>query len=275
MTIDAHQHFWQYDPSVHGWIDDDMQVLKKDFMPLDLEPILDKNGIEGCVAVQADQTEQETEFLLKLADEYDFIKGVAGWLDLQANDIEKKLNRYHQHQFLKGLRHTVQDEPDDRFLLRPDFLRGMQTLQSFDLTYDLLIFPRHLPIAVEFASKFPDQKFVLDHIAKPDIKNHKIKPWKKGIKELTGHPNMYCKVSGMVTEADWKNWKPENFRPYLDVIFDSFGPEKIMFGSDWPVCTLAASYEQVLEIVINYIQQFPPAEQQKIMGENARNFYNL
>jgi L-fuconolactonase len=244
-------------------------------MPADLKPVLSEAGIEGCVAVQADQTEKETKFLLNLADRYDFIKGVVGWLDLQVEDIEEKLNRYHLHEFLKGLRHTVQDEPDDRFLLRSDFLRGMQALQSFDLAYDLLIFPRHLPVAAEFASKFPEQKFVLDHIAKPNIKNRKIKTWEHGIRELAKHPNLYCKVSGTVTEADWKNWNPEDFYPYLDVIFDAFGPNKIMFGSDWPVCTLAASYEQVLSIVNNYIQQFSPEKQEKIMGENARKFYNL
>jgi L-fuconolactonase len=275
MIIDAHQHFWQYDPAVHGWIDDDMQVLKKDFMPPDLKLILDEARVDGCVAIQADQTEQETEFLLKLATRYDFIKGVVGWLDLQADDIKEKLNQYHQYKYLKGLRHTVQDEPDDRFLLRSDFLRGMQALQPFDLTYDLLIFPRHLPVAVEFASKFPDQKFVLDHIAKPEIKNHKIQVWENGIRELANHSNIYCKISGMVTEADWKKWKPEDFRPYLDVTFDAFGPGKIMFGSDWPVCTVAASYEQVLFIVKNYIQQFSSEEQEKIMGENAGEFYNL
>jgi L-fuconolactonase len=275
MMIDAHQHFWKYDPAVQGWIDDEMQMLRKDFMPSDFKPILDENGIGGCVAVQADQTERETDFLLELASQHDFIKGVVGWLDLQADDIDEKLNRYHRHPFLKGLRHTVQDERDDRFLLRPDFRRGMQALQEFNLTYDILIFHRHLPVAAEFASGFPGQKFVLDHIAKPEIKSRKIDTWEKGIRELAGHPNMYCKISGMVTEADWEYSKPEDFRPYLDVIFDAFSPDRVMFGSDWPVCTLAASYKQVLNIVRNYIQQFSPEKRKKIIGENAREFYNL
>jgi L-fuconolactonase len=275
MVIDAHQHFWEYDSSIHDWISDDMQTLKRDFMPPTLKRRMNREDIDGCVAIQADQTEQETEFLLHLAEKYDFIKGVVGWLDLQANDIEEKLNQYHQNRWLKGLRHTVQDEPDDRFLLRPDFLRGMKMLQSFDLTYDILIYARHLPVAIEFASKFPNQKFVVNHIAKPDIKHGKIDEWKNGICILSDHPNMYCKVSGMVTEANWGNWKSSDFTPYLDVIFEAFGPERIMFGSDWPVCTLAASYGQVLHILKEYIQYYSHGKRKKIMRENAQEFYDI
>jgi len=273
--IDAHQHFWQYDPDRHSWLTEEMASLRRDFMPPDLKPLLDKNGVDGCVAVQADQTERETKFLLELANQYDFIKGVVGWLDLQADNLEERLQRFHQHKFLKGLRHIVQDEPDDRFLLRPDFLRGVKLLQEFELTYDILIYARHLPVAVEFASKFPDQPFVLDHIAKPEIKNQKIDAWEQGIRELAKHPEMYCKISGMVTEADWESWQPEDLQPYLDVVFDAFGPDRLIFGSDWPMCTLASSYKQVLDIVKNYIQRYPKEDQEKIMGKNVKQFYNL
>ncbi len=273
--IDAHQHFWEYDPQRHGWISDEMSVLKQDFMPPDLEKELTTAGLDGCVAVQADQALQETDFLLELAERYAFVKGVVGWLDIRADDFADQLDHYTEHLHFKGLRHIVQDEPDDRFLLRPDFLRGIKTLTRYDLTYDILIFARHLPVAVEFAEKFPDQPFVLDHIAKPKIKARNIEQWEQGIHELAQHPQMYCKVSGMVTEADWEHWSAEDFKPYLDVVFDAFGTDRLMFGSDWPVCTLAAGYQEVYKLVENYITQFSEEEQAKILGGNAKRFYGL
>jgi L-fuconolactonase len=273
--IDSHQHFWQYDPDRHTWINDRMKVLKQDFLPPDLKEKMDKVGIDGCVAVQADQTEAETEFLLSLADEYGFIEGVVGWLDIRAENLEEKLDHYIRYEAFKGLRHIVQDEPDDRFLLQSDFLKGIETLSNYNLTYDILIYARHLPVAVEFANKFPDQKFVVDHIAKPEIKEQNIDTWADGIRELAQHPNMYCKVSGMVTEADWQHWKPEDFNPYMDVVFDAFGTEKLIFGSDWPVCTLAANYYEVFGLLDNYIQDFTDRERERIMGGNAQTFYNL
>lgn len=273
--IDAHQHFWQYDPEKHAWINDRMEVLKQNFMPPDLKKEMDKVGVGGCVAVQADQTEDETEFLLELAVKYDYVKGIVGWLDIRSENLRERLEHYAQYDAFKGLRHIVQDEPDDRFLLRPDFLRGIEVLGNFDLTYDILIYARHLPVAIEFASKFPEQKFVLDHIAKPEIKDQKIDKWAKGIREIAQHPNMWCKVSGMVTEADWKEWKPDDFKPYLDVVFDVFSSDKLMFGSDWPVCTLAAGYSEVFQLLEEYIGSLPNEEQQLIMGKNAKKFYNL
>ncbi|MFH5832210.1 amidohydrolase family protein [Halalkalibaculum sp. DA384] len=275
MKIDAHQHFWNYDPQRHGWINEEMKVLKQDFLPLHLKKEMDKVGVEGCVAVQADQTERETDFLLEQAEEHDFVKGVVGWLDIRADNLEERLNHYAEHEALKGLRHIVQDEPDDRFLLQPDFLRGIKTFGDYDLTYDILIYARHLPVAVEFASKFPDQKFVLDHIAKPEIKTQKIEEWENGIRELAKHPKMYCKISGMVTEADWQHWKPKDFTPYLDVVFDAFGADRLMFGSDWPVCTLAAGYREVYELIGDYISGLSQYEQGLIMGKNAIAAYNL
>lgn len=273
--IDSHQHFWKFDPDRHAWINGQMNVLKRNFMPRDLTTEMNKAGIDGCVAVQADQSEEETDFLLALADEYDFIKGVVGWLDICADDFEERLNHYADYKALKGLRHIVQDEPDDYFLLRDNFLRGMKSLGEFGLTYDILIYARHLPVAVEFASKFPDQKFVVDHIAKPEIQAQKIGEWEKGMRELAQHPNMYCKISGMVTEADWKQWKPDDIKPYLDVVFDAFDIDRLMFGSDWPVCILAAEYIEVTQLVGEYIETMTEEEQRLIMGENARRFYNL
>ncbi|MDR8392721.1 amidohydrolase family protein [Aliifodinibius sp. S!AR15-10] len=275
MRIDSHQHFWNYDPQKHAWINEEMSVLKRDFLPPDLKSEIDSVDIDGSVAVQASQTEVETQFLLDLADKYDYVKGVVGWLDIRDDNFEQRLNHFSQFDALKGLRHIVQDEPDDRFLLQPDFLGGIKTLSNFDLTYDILIFARHLPVAVEFASKFSDQKFVLDHIAKPEIKDQKIDEWEEGIRELAKHPKMYCKVSGMVTEADWDQWQPDDFRPYLDVVFDAFGTDRLMFGSDWPVCLLAGDYKEVYKLVKSYIDTFTDIEQTKLLGGNAQQFYNL
>lgn len=273
--IDSHQHFWRYDPVAHSWIGDEMEALRKDFMPSDLKKELDALGFDGCVAVQADQTEKETGFLLELSDRYNFIKGVVGWLDLQAPDIEKRLDYFSRFHSLKGLRHVVQDEPDDRFLLRPDFLRGIEKLENYGLCYDILIFAKHLPAAIEFVSEFPSQMFVLDHLAKPEIKDQKIKAWEEGIRELAQHPKVYCKLSGIITEADWKSWTSENIKPYLDVAFDVFGPDRLMFGSDWPVCTLAGSYKRVYQLIDQYIHPLNKLDRAKIMGGNAKKVYGL
>lgn len=273
--IDAHQHFWQYDSSMNAWISDDMTKLRRDFMPLDLKQELDAVGMDGCIAVQADQTEEETDFLLQLAHEYSFIKGVVGWLDLRADDIEQKLIHYATNSYLKGIRHIVQDEPDDRFLLQPDFLRGVEKLKEFDLCYDILIYAHQLPAAVEFVDHFPDHRFVLNHIAKPDIKNGKMDQWREGMEALAEHPHTYCKLSGMVTEADWNSWRPSDITPYIDVAFDTFGANRLLFGSDWPVCTVAADYETVFNLIEDYIQPFSLKEQAMIMGRNAKLAYKL
>jgi L-fuconolactonase len=275
MFIDAHQHFWQYSPTAYDWIDDTMKPLQQDFLPQQLKPLLQQNNFSGSVAVQALQTEAETEFLLTLAAEHDFIKGVVGWADLQAADVETKLAKLAQNPKLKGLRHVVQGEPDDKFLLRPNFLRGITLLQKFNFTYDILIYPKHLPVATEFVAKFPEQPFVLDHIAKPFIKDHLLLPWAQHIQELAQNPHVYCKLSGMVTEADWQNWQPTDFKPYLDVIIEAFGPNRLMIGSDWPVCTLAGTYAEVMNLVKEYLYQFSKTDQEKILGGNATRFYNL
>jgi L-fuconolactonase len=275
MNIDAHQHFWHYSPTAYDWIDETMAVLQQDFLPEQLEPLLHQAGFSGSVAVQALQTGAETDFLLNLAAQHDFIKGVVGWTDLQAADVESRLAHLAQKPKLKGLRHVVQAEPDKRFLLRPAFLRGISFLRQFNLTYDILIYPKHLPVATEFVAKFPDQPFVLDHIAKPFIKAQQLAPWAQHIRELAQHSQVYCKLSGMVTEADWHHWQPDHFKPYLEVVTEAFGPDRLMIGSDWPVCTLAGTYPDVMNLVKEYLNQFSKADQEKIMGGNAIRFYNL
>ena len=272
--IDAHQHFWQYDPIKHSWIDDEMAIIRKDFLPDDLAPIIKANGVIGTVAVQADQTEIETDFLLGLADRYDFIKGVVGWVDLRATDITERLGYYAQFKHIKGFRHILQGE-NPAFMLQPSFLRGIAALKEYNFTYDILIFPKHLKAALELVKRFPNQAFVIDHIAKPYIKAGLIEEWAKGISALSEHENVLCKVSGMVTEADFKKWHPSNFTPYLDVVVESFGINRLMFGSDWPVCEVAASYGQMIGIVEDYFATFTLEEKNQFFNQNASGFYNL
>ncbi|HEY4785774.1 MAG TPA: amidohydrolase family protein [Bacteroidales bacterium] len=275
MKIDSHQHFWIYKKEEYSWMCGGMETIMKDHMPPQLDEELRKAGFSGSVAVQARQSIEETEWLLKLADRYDIIKGVVGWVDLQSSNLEEQLKKYSKHPRFVGVRHVVQDEPESDFILGKNFLQGIATLKQFDLAYDILIFPRHLTHAIKFVEKFPEQTFILDHIAKPYIRDKKISPWKEDIEQLAAHPNVYCKVSGMVTETYWNGWKPEDFYPYLDVIFKSFGTNRVMIGSDWPVCKLAGNYSQVLSIVIDYMKDFPEKEKARVLGENAIKAYKL
>jgi L-fucono-1,5-lactonase len=275
MHIDAHQHFWRYNPEDYGWIDDTMVQLRRDFLPADLKPELHRAGFDASVAVQARQTLEETRWLLQLAKEAPFIAGVIGWVDLRAENVRDPLAELSKNPKLLGIRHVVQGEPDDRFLMRPDFLRGIAALEEFNLTYDILIFPRHLPVATEFVQRFPRQRFVLDHISKPSIRGHAVEPWASHIGELARFQNVFCKISGMVTEADWKSWKPEHFRPYLDVVMAAFGPDRLIIGSDWPVCRAAASYSQVISLVTDFLEQYPRDAREKILGGTAKKFWRL
>lgn len=272
--IDAHQHFWIFDPVRDSWIDETMQEIQRDFLPEDLLPLLEKNKFSGCVAVQASQTEEETNFLVALAAKNDFIKGVVGWVDLRDKNIEERLNHFSGHKIIKGFRHVVQGEPDD-FMLRKDFQNGIAALKQFKYTYDILIFHRQLPAAINLINHFADQPFVIDHIAKPDIKSGDILSWKKGIQEISKAENVWCKISGMVTEADWKNWKAEDLKPYLEVVFENFSADKLMYGSDWPVSNVASDYTEVVHTLENYISQLSLPDQNKIWHENAASFYNL
>lgn len=273
--IDAHQHFWIFDPVRDSWINDDMLAIKRDFSPIDLLPVLQQNGIDGCVSVQASQSALETLFLLEHAAQNAFVKGVVGWVDLKADDLEAQLERYKQYDKLKGFRHVLQSEPDDQYMLLSQFKKGIASLQKFGYTYDILIYPRHLPYTEQLVGAFPDQKFVVDHLAKPHIKDQKIDAWKRDIQAVAKHPNVHCKISGMLTEADWKAWKTDDFTPYLDVVFNAFGINRIMFGSDWPVCLLAGGYEGTLQVLNNYCSKLSATEQELFWGNNATTFYNL
>lgn len=276
MKIDAHQHFWIYNSADYGWIDDSMKELRRDYLPEDLQPLLKEAGFSGTVAVQARQSIEETRWLLSLADMNKFIKGVVGWVNLCSEDtLKRQLDEFCRSDKFLGVRHVVQDEPDDHFMLHDDFLKGISILNEYNLAYDLLLFPKHLLVAYRVASMFPDQRFVLDHISKPPIKKREISPWKEDIIRLAEHKNVWCKLSGMVTEADPNHWKPEDFRPYLDVVFEAFGPERIMAGSDWPVCVLAGEYKRVMSIVENYISEMPSEIRDKILGLNCIDFYRI
>lgn len=272
--IDAHQHFWKFDPVRDNWIDETMKKIQRDFLPEDLLPLLQENQFSGCVAVQASQSEDETNFLVNLAAKNDFIKGVVGWVDLRGVTIEEQLNHFSSYKKIKGFRHVVQGEADD-FMLRKDFQNGIAALKQFNYTYDILIFHRQLSAAISLVNQFPDQPFVIDHIAKPDIKSGDIVSWKKGIVEIAKAENVFCKISGMVTEADWNNWKADDLKPYLDVIFENFSADKLMYGSDWPVCNVASDYTQVVKNLEDYISQLSLQNQNKIWHKNALSFYKL
>jgi L-fucono-1,5-lactonase len=275
MRLDAHQHFWVYDEAEYGWIDERMGVIRRDFGPDDLAPLLKRVDFDGSIAVQARQSLEETEYLLGLAESCAFVKGVVGWVDLRSPRVRGDLERFRQHPRFVGVRHVVQDEPDDRFLLREDFLAGVSLLSELDLSYDILVYHHQLPAVVEFVAKLPEHRLVLDHVAKPDIARHELEPWSTHMRKLGRFENLYCKLSGMVTEADWKRWKREDFRPYLDVVLESFGPRRLVIGSDWPVATLAASYEQVVELVTDFIAPLSSTEKDRILGANAVELYRL
>ena len=274
MKIDAHQHFWQYNPQRDSWINEEMSVLKHDFLPENLLPVLQQHQFDGCVAVQADTSEKETTFLLELAKDNAFIKGVVGWLDLCTENIDVRLHHFSKYKKLKGLRHIVQAEPDG-FMLQKEFQRGISALEKYDFTYDILIFPHQLEEAIELVSKFSKQKFILNHCAKPYIKDNKITIWKKNFEKLARFKNVACKVSGLTTEANWNSWNKKEIQPYLDVVFKAFENDRLLFGSDWPVSLLAGNYTETVGLIENYIQQFSKTEQQQIIGLNAINWYNL
>ena len=273
--IDSHQHFWNYHPSQQVWIKDDMPELKKDFSPQDLEIELKKFNFNGCIAVQANQAEEENEYLLELAINSFFIKGIVGWVDLESSIINERLTYYKQFEKIKGFRHVIHDEPDIDFMLRPAFLNGIKELKKFNFTYDLLVYSIHLPNTIELIKKNSEQLFVIDHIAKPNIKNKEFDYWKQQLTKVAAFPNVYCKVSGLVTEANWHQWKNEDFTIYLNTVVELFGTNRIMFGSDWPVCELSASYDDMFGIVNNYFSTFSKDEQDNFYGLNAKRFYKL
>lgn len=272
--IDSHQHFWKYNEADYDWIDDSMPALKQDFFPNDLKPIYEHNGIDACIAVQALSSEVETNTLLKLATDHDFIKGVVGWVDLCNPNVLQRLEYYARFEKFKGVRMVLQGE-EDGFMEQSTFLHGMNLLAPLNLTYDILIYPKHLFTAYHLAKKFPQQKFIIDHLAKPAIRQHQFDNWSELMANFHDLPNVYCKISGMVTEADWKKWQYTDFTPALDTVTEVFGADRLMYGSDWPVCLLAGSYKNVLDIAKTYFGEFSAEQQKKIFYKNAIQFYNL
>jgi len=275
MRIDAHQHFWKYDAAEYTWIDDSMAALKRDFLPDESAREMARVGFDACVAVQARQTLDETRWLLGLAAEHPSIAGVVGWVDLQAENVRDQLAALAGHQRLVGIRHIAQSEPDDRFLLRPQVVRGIRLLADFGLGFDILIYRRQLGSAAELAGRLPSQRFVLDHLAKPDLRSGEIDEWERDIRRLAAQPNVFAKLSGLVTEASWARWTSDQIRPYLDVAFDAFGWNRLMIGSDWPVCTVSADYARTMNVGIDYVAARPDHERDAVLGGNARRFWNL
>ena len=274
LQIDTHQHFWMYDPAEYEWIDDRMTPLRRDFLPDEARREMDGIGVRACVAVQARQTLDETSWLLGLADRFPFIAGVVGWIDLQSPDVDAELERFADHPRLVGIRHIVQGEADG-FLERPAFLDGIARLAPLNLAYDILVYARQLAAAIPFARAFPRQRFVLDHLGKPDIRGQGYQAWRGQLDQLAELPNVCCKLSGLVTEADWGSWTPAQLRPYLDAALESFGAERLMVGSDWPVCTLAGTYKDVIGVTLDAIGEYSVAEQQRMLGGTARDFWRL
>lgn len=274
MRIDAHQHFWKFDPIRDAWITDNMSVIQRDFMPDDLSPVLKENNIDGCVAVQADQSFTETDFLLELAANCDIIKAVVGWIDLKSDTLPQVLERYSENKYFKGVRHILQAEPEG-YMLADDFIKGVASLKSYDLSYDILTIETQLEEVLTLVQKLPEMRLVIDHISKPDIVDASFDHWAKHMKELARYEHVSVKLSGLITEADWSNWNVTDFKPYIDFCLETFGPKRLMFGSDWPVCLLAGQYTQVYDLITEQLDQLSLVEQNLILGEVAQDFYKI
>jgi L-fuconolactonase len=275
LRIDAHQHFWRYNPTDYVWMNDAMGVLRRDYLPDDLEPLLNAAGMDASVAVQARQMVEETAWLLRLADRHAFILGVVGWVDFASPELEAQLERFGAHPKLKGVRELIHDMADVDYALSAEHVRAMSLLARSRLTYDLLLRPPHLRPATVLVDRFPNQPFVVDHIAKPDIASGATAPWERDLRALAQRPNVSCKLSGMVTECDWRRWRPEQIRPYLEIVLDAFGSERVMIGSDWPVCTLAGAYGPVMGVVTEFVSALSETERERILGGNCARFYHL
>jgi len=274
-VIDAHHHFWRYNPQDFGWIDDSMRAIRRDFLPADLEKELRTAGVDGVVSVQARQSLEETRWLLELAGQNSFVRGIVGWAPLIAPDADKIVGELAANPKLHSLRHVLQREPNDHYMLRADFNRGLAALQLHNLAYDILIFEKHLPPTIELVDRHPEQVFILNHIAKPRIKENLLEPWRKNIAELAKRPNVYCKMSGLVTEADYTHWTEAQLQPYFDTVLAAFGPHRLMLGSDWPVCLVACDYSRWINLVRSWIIKLSAAEQKRILGDTAVEAYRL
>ena len=273
--IDTHHHFWNYSAKEYDWINDDMKAIRKDYLPVDLLKEIKAAGVDGAVSVQARQTVEESDWLLGMAEKNDFLKGVVGWVDLRGKGVDKDLERLAKHKKFKGVRHVVQGEPDDNFILGAAFNEGIKKLLKYDLRYDILILEKHLKPSIAFVAKHPKQVFILDHIAKPRIKERILSPWRENMMELAKRPNVYCKISGMLTEADWKKWSAADLAPYFDTTLQAFGPKRLMLGSDWPVMLVAGKYKQWVDMVKQVVSRYSAAEQERILFKNAVEAYKL
>lgn len=275
MRIDSHQHFWQFNSTKHFWIDESMQAIRKSFSPNDLQKEIVSVGIEGTIAVQADETEKENSYLLNLSDENDFVKAIVGWIDLKALDAIERMQYWKKYEKIKGFRCIMQGQEDSSYLTNKDFLENIKKLAPYGYTYDLLVYHHQFPSLIKFVEKLPDNRLILDHLGKPDIKNKNIKDWKANLKILAQHPSIYCKLSGMITEADYGRWTYEDLKPYLEAAAEYFGVDRICFGTDWPVCLLAGSYTQVYEIIDKFSNQLSTDEKNKLLGLNSMKFYTI
>lgn len=275
MAIDAHQHFWRYDPSAYGWLSDSMAALRRDFLPADLKPELERAGVSGSVAVQAVQTLGETRFLLEQARANPFVLGVVGWIPLARPGAGRILERFAADPLFKGCRHVLQDEPDDRYMLRADFNAGLRELTARDLPYDILVYERHLPATIEFVDRHPDQPFVLDHLGKPRVRDGAFSGWRRQIRSLARRERVCCKVSGLATEAHWESWSESDLEPYLEAVLEAFGPERLMFGSDWPMCLPAVDYGGWHRLVSEFASRLRPSERASVLGGTAERVYSL
>jgi L-fuconolactonase len=273
--IDSHQHFWKFDAAQYGWIGADQHVLRRDFLPTDLETELMPAGIGGTIAVQAQQTLDETRWLLALADQHPFLQGVVGWAPLTDANVAATLEQLAAHPKLRAIRHVLHDEADDYYMLRDDFNRGAAELKRFGLAYDILIFDRHLPQTIKFVDRHPNQVFIMDHLAKPRVRDGLVSPWRENMRKLAQRPNVYCKVSGLATEADHTGWSEQQLLSYMNIVLEIFGPKRILFGSDWPVCLLAIGYSKWAEIVAKFAGQLTEEEKERIWSATAREAYQL
>ena len=275
MRIDAHQHFWEYQPVKHAWINDEMSLIRKNFLPEDLFPILKKHKIDGSIVVQADESIEETMFLLSLSEKFDFIKGVVGWADIKSPSSIDQIHASQRYKKLLGYRCIMQGQADEAYLTNQIFIKNVASLSELGFTYDLLIYHHQLPSLIKFVSQLPDNRMILNHIGKPDIKTKKFKDWKENIRLLANHPKIYCKLSGMITEADFKKWSYEEMVPYLDTVGEYFGVDRLCYGSDWPVCLVAGNYEKMISVIERWSSQLSVEAQNKIFGMNTCRFYNL
>lgn len=273
--IDAHHHFWKYDPVEYDWISDDMKAIRRSFLPDDLNAEIKRAGVDGVVSVQARQTVEETKVLLGFAQQHDFIRGVVGWVPLTDPKVYTVLDQFAGNKHLKSVRHVIQGEPDEHYILRADFNAGIRVLQHYGLAYDILIFERHLPQTIQFVDKHPHQVFIVDHLAKPRVRENVLSPWRENIHELSKREHVYCKISGLVTEADYHNWTEERLQPYMETVLQAFGPRRVMFGSDWPVCLVACTYQRWFQIVTRLVSKLSPDEQAQVMGGTAIRAYRL